>query len=241
VKEQLFYQPAATLEVGRSDRRSRDTDTPTPSCTGQHPVISSAGWNLSVSLLETRDQLNLPLPQSALTGEYGEIEDEVEASGHAEKGSDVLTRGVNFKRDGRGLSVRDAACSLSNNDSFSAKRNDNGVEADGLRGGFISKDAAASHEMELNSAKETLLTSSLSPHSTQEPMDPRSLRKADLACLIEQNENIDGAQKERLIEVLVKHLKSTTARPGKCNLFKYKFQVETDRPIVGYSRPSHFQ
>jgi hypothetical protein len=27
-----------------------------------------------------------------------------------------------------------------------------------------------------------------------------------------------------------------TARPGKCSLFKYKFKVETDRPIVGYSR-----
>jgi hypothetical protein len=30
VKEQLFYQPAATLEVGRSDRRPRDTGTPNP-------------------------------------------------------------------------------------------------------------------------------------------------------------------------------------------------------------------
>jgi hypothetical protein len=28
-----------------------------------------------------------------------------------------------------------------------------------------------------------------------------------------------------------------TARPGKCKLFTYRFQVEADRPIVGYSRP----
>jgi hypothetical protein len=31
-----------------------------------------------------------------------------------------------------------------------------------------------------------------------------------------------------------------SAKPGKCNLFKYKFQVETNRPIVGYSRPIPF-
>jgi hypothetical protein len=157
--------------------------------------------------------------------------------GHTEKASDVLTRGVSHKTASHGLSVRAAACSLSNNNSFSAKRIDHTVEADGLRGGFISHNAAASQETEVNSTKETLSTSSLSSYPTLEPMDPRSLRKADLACLVEQNENIDEAQRERLFEVLVKHLKNMTARPEKCKLFNYKFQVETGHPIVGYSRP----
>jgi hypothetical protein len=31
-----------------------------------------------------------------------------------------------------------------------------------------------------------------------------------------------------------------TTQPGKCKLFSYKFQVVTDRPIVGYSRPIPF-
>jgi hypothetical protein len=31
-----------------------------------------------------------------------------------------------------------------------------------------------------------------------------------------------------------------TTKPGKCNLFSYKFQVDTDKPIVGYSRPIPF-
>jgi hypothetical protein len=28
-----------------------------------------------------------------------------------------------------------------------------------------------------------------------------------------------------------------TTKPGRCNLFKYKFQVQADKPIIGYSRP----
>jgi hypothetical protein len=31
-----------------------------------------------------------------------------------------------------------------------------------------------------------------------------------------------------------------TTKPGRCNLFSYKFQVATDKPIVGYSRPIPF-
>jgi hypothetical protein len=52
--------------------------------------------------------------------------------------------------------------------------------------------------------------------------------------------NINGTQKERLFQVLVKYLGYMTARPGKCNLFKYNFQVEADCPIFGYSRPIPF-
>jgi hypothetical protein len=31
-----------------------------------------------------------------------------------------------------------------------------------------------------------------------------------------------------------------TVRPGSCNLFRYKFQVESGRPVVGYSGPIPF-
>jgi hypothetical protein len=31
-----------------------------------------------------------------------------------------------------------------------------------------------------------------------------------------------------------------SSKPGKCNIFTYKFQMEMDKPIVGYSRPIPF-
>jgi hypothetical protein len=39
---------------------------------------------------------------------------------------------------------------------------------------------------------------------------------------------------------LVKYLSHMTAKPGKCNVLSYKFQVNTDKTIVGYSRPIPF-
>jgi hypothetical protein len=40
--------------------------------------------------------------------------------------------------------------------------------------------------------------------------------------------------------VLIPYLKHLTTKPGRCTLFRYKFQVHTDRPIIGYSRPIPF-
>jgi hypothetical protein len=85
---------------------------------------------------------------------------------------------------------------------LSVKCDDNAAEADSPRGGPVSNDAAASLEMKVNSVKETLLFSSPSSHPTLEPADPRSLRKTDLSCLIEQNANLDGTQKEGLFQLL---------------------------------------
>jgi hypothetical protein len=67
-----------------------------------------------------------------------------------------------------------------------------------------------------------------------------SLKPTDLNCLIERNTNLDDTQKIELFNALVRYLSFMSAKPGKCNLLKYKFQVETNRPIMGYSRPIPF-
>jgi hypothetical protein len=91
VKKHLSYQLAGTLEFGRGDRRPKDTDIPTVSYTGQHYVIIPADYNLSVSLSETRDLQSFSLLQSKLTGKCDEVDFRVEASGRADKASNVLT------------------------------------------------------------------------------------------------------------------------------------------------------
>jgi hypothetical protein len=62
----------------------------------------------------------------------------------------------------------------------------------------------------------------------------------DLSALIEGNANLDNDQKGDLFNVLVKFISGMTTKPGRCKLFTYKFDVITDKPIVGYSRPIAF-
>jgi hypothetical protein len=69
-----------------------------------------------------------------------------------------------------------------------------------------------------------------------DPSDPKSLRKTDVSALVEQVVSLSELQRRRLYEVLVKYLSHMTTKPGRCNLLSYKFQVATDKSIVGYSR-----
>jgi hypothetical protein len=112
--------------------------------------------------------------------------------------------------DSHCLSLQGAECDLCNNDNsevnFCVKCEDNSAEADSLTRSPVGNDTAASLEMKVNSVEETLLTSPLPMHPKQESTDPRSLQEADLARLIEQNANIDRAQKERVFQVLIKYL-----------------------------------
>jgi hypothetical protein len=39
---------------------------------------------------------------------------------------------------------------------------------------------------------------------------------------------------------VIKKVYGMTSRPGKCKLFSYKFRLEADRPVIGYSRPIPF-
>jgi hypothetical protein len=70
--------------------------------------------------------------------------------------------------------------------------------------------------------------------------DPRSLQKTDLFALVEQVVSLREVQRRIMNEVLVKYLSHMTTKPGRCNLFSYKFQVNADKPIVGYCRTIPF-
>jgi hypothetical protein len=74
----------------------------------------------------------------------------------------------------------------------------------------------------------------------REPIDPRSLSRSDLLQLIEGNEGLDESEKKGLFRVLENYVSHMTTKPGKCNLFTYKFHVKADRAIVSYSRPIPF-
>jgi hypothetical protein len=70
--------------------------------------------------------------------------------------------------------------------------------------------------------------------------ESRLWTRNNLHEMINCNENLNHQEKERLCNVLETHLDNMSTKPGKCNLFKYRFQVNTDKAIVGYSRPIPF-
>jgi hypothetical protein len=69
------------------------------------------------------------------------------------------------------------------------------------------------------------------------PPDPRALQRSDMSNLVAKNENLNPGQRDQLFEVILNYLDSFTEKPCKCNLFEYRFQVESNQPIATYSRP----
>jgi hypothetical protein len=63
---------------------------------------------------------------------------------------------------------------------------------------------------------------------------PRSLTLNQLRDMIGSNGNLNLAEREELFHVLESHIGHMSTKPGKFNLFKYRFQVNTDKAIVGY-------
>jgi hypothetical protein len=109
-----------------------------------------------------------------------------------------------------------------------------------LRGDRSMCDTDASVPSEANQTKGTTLVSSIQSHPNQEYQDSRSSAKTQLAHLMERNGNIDRDQKASLCRMLTRYLRFMSTKPGKCNLFKYKFQVENLRPMAAYNRPIPF-
>jgi hypothetical protein len=98
------------------------------------------------------------------------------------------------------------------------EEDDNAIEANSPRGGYTTDDkTAASFITDVNLVRESPLVSSPTSHPKQEPIDPTSPKKTDLACLIEQNANLDNTQKIGLFDTLIKYLKYMCTKPGKCN------------------------
>jgi len=67
--------------------------------------------------------------------------------------------------------------------------------------------------------------------------DPRQVSEVGLEKLIMSNNNLEKQQKEKLIEVLLRYTEFLTTRPGKCKVYKYKFNITDTTPIIGHSRP----
>lgn len=130
-KEHLFHQPTGTSEVGRSDRRSEETDTSTRSCIGQHPVISPADSNTPSSLTVTTFR--------TLLVAVWKRENTRRLTSAIRHDDDVLTHP---------WSVPGVACDLRNNNATIL------LLKQTAQRGSISNNVDASLEMKVNSVKE---------------------------------------------------------------------------------------
>jgi hypothetical protein len=92
-------------------------------------------------------------------------------------------------------------------------------------------------EVEVNSVETALLHGQPLPKPETHSPASRSLQAADLLLLVEQVDNVSTDERDALYQILLRYREHMTARPGKCKLFTYRFQVEADKPIVGCSRP----
>jgi hypothetical protein len=61
--------------------------------------------------------------------------------------------------------------------------------------------------------------------------DPRNMKPEELLRVIDSSEMLNGKQKGEVFKTLSKYLPSVTEKPGKCNLFKYEFNV-----VLGHNR-----
>jgi len=66
--------------------------------------------------------------------------------------------------------------------------------------------------------------------------DPQQVSAVDMEKLIMSNNNLEKQQKEKLTEVLLRYTEFLTTRPGKCKVYKYKFNITDTKPIIGNSR-----
>jgi hypothetical protein len=78
--------------------------------------------------------------------------------------------------------------------------------------------------------------SKLNTYQITRVKESRNMTQNQLYDMVRGNENLNQYEKKCLFNVLRTYLQNMTTKPGKCNLFQYKFQVKTDKAIVGYSR-----
>jgi hypothetical protein len=76
----------------------------------------------------------------------------------------------------------------------------------------------------------------LSPHF----LTPEHCKAADLSSLVRRVTNLSAVEQSELYQVLLRYKDHLTTKPGRCNLFTYELQVETDKPIIGFLGPIPF-
>jgi hypothetical protein len=97
---------------------------------------------------------------------------------------------------------------------------------------YVSNDATQKGDLEVRYMRRDLPIDDPMHAPASEPSDPRSLCETDLSGLVEEVGSLCDVQGRRLYEVLVKYLSHMTTKSGRCNLFSYKFQVDTDESDV---------
>jgi hypothetical protein len=97
----------------------------------------------------------------------------------------------------------------------------------------VSRSTRSNRELELESDRTALLHGRPFPTPNPDSFDPRSLRDTDLSALVEQVETLNN--EDKLYIPLERYLSHMTTRPGKWNIFTYKFQVTADKPIGSYA------
>jgi hypothetical protein len=172
-----------------------------------------------------------PHPKQRLEGLEREIRDGIPFYCEEESRSESL------KDNSREL-IKGAASGLDMKEITSRSRDMEEVRNSQIVG-YISGNASLKGNLERRYRKNLSVadpTFTLTPDSA----DPRSLQRQELMAVVEQVDTLCDVKRSKLYEVLVKYLNHMTTKPGKCNLFKYKFGVNTDKPIIGYSRPIPF-
>jgi hypothetical protein len=70
--------------------------------------------------------------------------------------------------------------------------------------------------------------------------DDRDITAAQLRIKVSENDTLSPKQREDLYELLLKYQPHFTKRPGRCNVFEYKFEIEGEMPASANSRPIPF-
>jgi hypothetical protein len=232
-REQLFEHQLGSEE--RSDgRSSEENPVRNPSPTGQRPDDTTADRNYptpSTPVLSSQTSTQPRTERADISPEReGSASGPIRVEGYfssfdEEEGISTLINGTESDRN---------CCDERCLNRYAT------AEAESRRDDCYHEDAAQNKELLLCRVESEPPTRIHAPTPEQEFSDPRSLPKSDLSTLIGQVVNIKDKQKEELYKVLVKYIGSFTSKPGVCKLFSYKFQVEADRPIVGYNRPIAF-
>jgi hypothetical protein len=224
LREHLFNQQSGLQKVASNDRSSaEDPFRKHPTFRGQRPYSRPADGSSQIFT-----------PQQAKTAG-------IKAGKVKEAGSPTFIEGASrgSKKNGDSTLDRGAESDLILEDRRVGS-NDGAALTISQSKGYFSKDAFSQQNLVINYVVRDPPIRTEIPNSEPDPSDPRSLRKTDLSALVGQIINIREEQKEDLYRVLEKYVGNMTTKPGRCKLFKYKFQVELDKPIVGYSRPIPF-
>jgi hypothetical protein len=231
-REQIFDHQLHS-EVGSDGRRSEENPVRNPSPKGQLPYNPTADRKHPTpsSTVFAHQTSTQPQTESADIG--SEWDKDASSPLNDDEVSDVREEKGNSNPINGAVSDRIYSEKLTQSKYATA-------EAASRCDGYLYKDAARNKKLLLSRVGSELQTQIHVPTPEQDFSDPRSLRKTDLSALIEQIVDLNKEQKRDLYEILVKYLDSFTSKPGVCKLFSYKFQVEADRPIVGYNRPIAF-